>query len=103
MTDKNVSKKAKWFKIDFMKTGKYRSQDQYFNFIDIEMFTDAGKSKNILITGIQTFPLKQLDVLCSVHILSARRRRSILETAEGWRAALARRMVNVPAKKEKKC
>lgn len=45
--------------------GKYRSQDQYFNFIDTEMFTDAGKSKNILITGIQTLTLKQLDVLWS--------------------------------------
>lgn len=36
------------------------------------------------------------------HVLSSRRWRSILETAEGWRAALARRMVNVPAKKETK-
>lgn len=48
-----------------MYLGKYRPQDQYFNFIDTEMFTDAGKSKNILIADIQTLTFKQLNVLWS--------------------------------------
>lgn len=54
-----------------MKTGYEENTDHrtgifllfIINFIDTEMFTDAGKSKNLLITGIQTLTLKQLDVL----------------------------------------